>query len=249
VTDYAALLNQKNSAASMQSDAAGVQRLLGMYGEWIDKYRGGMPATWLAMIMQWESNGKQDLPGDAQLGEYGLYQIAKYIPVLFGYPESARLDPETNVALAVLEYGYEACRWALEFPGMVELGSADSWKLARMTFALGHAGSRAAAKAAGIHSPGDVYGDIAEWARSTGGGGNTKTAFRILSIDTQWRTAELANGGSLYPGKPELIPAPPSGPYTLPPAVAEMFTSGGSTTTLLLAVLGGVGLFLYLRRR
>jgi hypothetical protein len=226
VTDYAALLQQKN--AEMAPDAVRVRQLLDIYGGWIEKYRGGMPAAWMATIMLWESNGKADLVGDASLGEYGLYQVAAYVPSLFGLPADARLDPESNVAIASLEYAYEQVLWYMRYPGLVELGSGDAWKLARLSFAVGRAGSYQLADLAHPTESGAVYDAIKAYVSQSGGvqlGGQSpdKVWFRVMSIDTQWQLAELANGGSMSPGSPQLIPNPPAGAYTIPANAIQFF--------------------------
>lgn len=203
-----------------------------------------------------ESGGNFAAPGDPTLGELGYYQIAEYVPPLFGYPAIARADPETNVALASLEYGLEAGLWSNDYP-QAQIGTSDSWKLARLAFAVGRAGSRTlagmtSAAMGGYLTPGGVYGDIARWTASTGGiplGSQSaaKVLQRVLDIDRQW-----AIGQAVQPGissSPQLIPEPPSGPYTIPASVIDYFVEPIPATLLILG--GGLAIFLYLiaRRR
>jgi hypothetical protein len=253
VTDYATLLQQKNSPANMASDANRVGQLLDKYGSWIDKYRGGMPKTWMGTIMLWESDGNAGLVGDASLGEFGLYQVASYVPPLFGLPSSARLDPESNVAIASLEYATEAIRWFLRYPNLVVLGTPDSWKLARLTFAVGRAGGYQLADMARPTNQGHVFDDIKAYVAASGGvqlGGQSpdKVWFRVMSLDTQWKIAEIAAGGSLSPGNPELIPNPlPTGSYSIPVDLLPYFSK--PVPLLLIAAAGALGALVYIRTR
>ncbi len=253
MTDYAALLQQKSSAAEMSSDARQVKALLGKYGPWINKYRGGLPAAWMGMIMLWESGGNPTLVGDASLGEYGFFQIASYVPPLFGLPISARTDPESNIAIASLEYSMEAIKWFLRYPNLVQLGTADAWKLARLSFAVGRSGSYQLADAAKVHTPGHVFDDIKNYVAAHGGmqlGSQLadKVWFRVMNIDVQWKIAEMANGGPLSPGAPELPPNPlPTGLYSVGGDLLPYFTK--PVPMLLVAAAGAIGALVYLRIR
>lgn len=238
--------------AAFDGDVARASALLDQYGDWINRYRGGLPAGWMASIMLHESGGNFAAPGDPGLGELGYYQIASYVPPLFGLDPSARADPETNVALAALEYSLEAIYWMLAFPE-VQLGTADSWKLARLAFAVGRAGSHqlaslAQATAAGL-TPGDVYHSIVNYVVANGGvplgSQSAKTvAARVIDIDRQWAIGQAVSAG--LPGPPMLIPDPPAGPYTIPDDAAPYFTQPISGTVL---IIGGGLLLLYLLMR
>lgn len=224
-------------------------------GPWIDRYRGGLPAGWVAAIISHESGGNFGAPGDASLGEVGFMQVAAYVPPLFGLDPSAREDPESNIAIGVLEYELESVLWMLTFPDSVILGTDDAWKLARLAFAVGRAGSHQlallASAALGGLSTGRVYDDIARWAASSGGvplgsQGASKVASRVLDIARQWQIGQAVAPGAS--GPPVLIPEPPVGPYTLPPEVAPYFVEPISGTVLL--ILGGLALgYLLLTRR
>jgi hypothetical protein len=207
----------------------------------------------MASIMLHESGGNFASAGDPTLGEVGYYQIAAYVPPLFGYPPEARNDPETNVALAVLEYELEAALWAADVPQVI-LGTADSWKLARLSFAVGRAGSRqlaAAAQAAlGGLTDGDVYHDIVKYVAASGGmplGSQSaqKVTQRVADIERQWAIGDAVAPGSL-PGPPMLIPDPPAGPYTIPPDIASYFEDQFPVLPLL---LGGLAILIYLIAR
>lgn len=240
--------------AQFDADVAQASALLSQYGEWINRYRGGMPPGWMAAIMAHESGGNFGAPGDPSLGEVGFYQIASYLPGIFGYDAAARYDPETNVALASLEYALESVMWLLAFPQAVRLGSADAWKLARLAFAVGRAGSHqlatlAAASQGGV-TDGDLFGDIRRWTQATGAVGlgsqsAAKVAQRVLDIDRQWAIGQAVSGGPA--GPPTLIPDPPVGPYTLPDEVAPYFVKPLGIGVLLL-VGGGVLLYLLSKR-
>lgn len=239
---------------AFDADVARASSLLDQFRPWIDRYRGGLPAGWLASIMLHESGGNFGAAGDASLGEIGYYQIAAYVPPLFGYDPSARADPETNVALAVLEYSLEAVLWAAAFP-QVKLGTADSWKLARLAFAVGRGGSHQLASLAQASiglTDGDVYHDIVRYVTATGGvplGSQSaaKVAQRVIDIDRQWAIGQAVQPGAS--GPPTLIPAPPAGPYTIPPDALPYFVEPISGTLIILG--GGLALLLYLiaRRR
>lgn len=234
-------------------DVARARALLDQYGNWINKYRGGMPAGWMASIMLHESGGNFDAPGDPSLGEAGFYQIAEYVPGLFGLPAEARLDPESNVAIASLEYALEAALWKLAFPDAVRLGTGDSWRLARLAFAVGRGGSHQLAQAAQVAlgglTPGDVYGDLVKYIMANGGTplgsqSATKVAQRVVDIARQWSIGEDAGGGMV--GPPTYIPDPPAGPYVVPFEAEAYFTR--PIPALAFALFGGLAIMFYLMR-
>lgn len=240
--------------AAFAGDVARAGALLDQFGPWFDKYKGGMTAAWLASIMLHESGGNFNAPGDASLGELGYYQIAAYVPPLFGYDASARADPESNVAIAVLEYSLEAALWKLRYPDYVVLGSKDSWKLARLTFAVGRAGSYALADQAIAHgytTAGDLYHSIvadvlANGAPVLGSQSSAKVIARVVDIDRQWAISEALGGGMV--GPPTMIPDPPAGPYAIPANVVAYFSTPIPVIVWLIGA-GAVGLaYLWSRR-
>lgn len=239
------------------ADAAKVAQaraLLTKYGAWIDRYASGVPRGVMAAYMAHESGGNPSAPGDASLGELGLFQIAAYVPPLFGYPAAARADSENNVAIAALEYGMEAVKWYLRMPNYVRLGTPDSWMLARLAFAVGRAGSYQLGDLAlksGLVQPGAVYAGILKYVASYGAPAlgtqaSSKVAARVADIPKQWENGMAADSAGL--GPPTLIPAPPAGPYKLPADVASYFVQ---PIPALLFVLGGAAAILYflLKRR
>ena len=126
--------------ANFDADVARAQAIYAQFGPWIDRYHGGIPSGFIASAILHESGGNFNAPGDPSLGEVGYLQVAAYVPPLFGYDPDARMDPESNIAIGVLEYELEAVLWSISYP-QVSLGTADSWKLARLAFAVGRAGS------------------------------------------------------------------------------------------------------------
>lgn len=235
--------------AAFDADVARAGAIYDALGEWINRYRGGIPAGFIASAILHESGGNFGAPGDASLGEIGYLQVAAYVPPLFGYPPEARADPESNIAIGVLEYELEAVLWSLAYPE-VSLGTADSWKLARLAFAVGRGGSHQLAdmaRAAGGLDDGAVYNSIVRFILANGGvplGSQSadKVAQRVIDIDRQWAIGQAVAGG--MPGPPMIIPDPPAGPYTLPPEVAPYFVEPLPVVALLL--LGGAGLLAYL---
>lgn len=236
--------------AAFDLDVLSAKGVYQRLGPWIDRYHGGIPAGVLAAFITHESGGNFSAPGDASLGEVGFLQVAAYVPPLFGYPAEARMDPESNIAIGVLEYELEAVLWYLAFPQVI-LGTDDSWKLARLAFAVGRGGSHQLASMAGSPglTDGDVYHDIVRYVTQTGGvalgsQSATKVAQRVIDIDRQWAIGQAVQQG--FSGRPIKIPDPPAGPYTLPAEVAPYF-SDRFPVTLLLA--GGGLLLAYLISR
>lgn len=232
------------------ADVARASAIYDALRPWIDRYHGGVPAGFIASAILHESGGNFGSPGDLSLGEIGYLQVAAYVPPLFGYPPEARVDPESNIAIGVLEYQLEAVLWAIAFP-QVKLGTADSWKLARLAFAIGRSGSHQLASMAGASglTDGDVYHDIVRYVIATGGvplGSQSaqKVAQRVVDIDRQWAIGQAVSAG--LSGPPMLIPDPPAGPYTLPPDVAPYFAEPFSATLL---ILGGLAVLFLLMRR
>lgn len=239
--------------AQFAGDVALAQSIYGQLGPWIDRYHGGIPAGVLASYILHESGGNFAAPGDPTLGEVGYLQVAAYVPPLFGYDASARTDPESNIAIGVLEYEMEAVYWMLAVPEAL-LGTDDSWKLARLAFAVGRGGSHqlaaAASAALGGLTTGDVYHDIVKYVQSSGGmplGSQSAATVtkRVVDIDRQWAIGQAVGGG--VSGPPILIPDPPAGPYTLPDDVAPYFSEEFPVTILLVGGLAVLAYLLYKR--
>jgi len=241
---------------AFDADVARAALIYDQLGPWIDRYHGGIPPGFIASAILHESGGNFGAPGDASLGEIGYLQVAAYVPPLFGYPPEARADPESNIAIGVLEYELEAVYWMFAFPDSVVLGTADSWKLARLAFAVGRAGSHQlatnASSSVGLNA-GAVYASIVAYVLATGAiplGSQSadKVRSRVIDIDRQWAIGQEVAGGAS--GPPMIIPDPPAGPYTIPPDAADYFVqplSGG--TILLIGGLAWVAYLLWSRRK
>jgi hypothetical protein len=141
------------------------------------------------------------------------------------------MDPETNVFLGMMEYQFDTTRWKVAFPNHVRLGTDDSYKLARLSFAIGFGGASSLAKraiAAGGVAPGMLYDGIYNNVAKHGGvalGSQTsdKVWFRVLSIATQW---EIGRRVAWSPsGMPTRVPNPPKYTYTIPMPYSVMFVS------------------------
>lgn len=251
--DYVALLKTKTSAASMLSEVAKTKDLLIKYGAWINKYRGGIPAGWLGVIMLWESGGNFGAAGDAQLGEVGFFQIAKNIPGLFGLPAEARYDPESNVCIACLELDLEAIKLAQRYP-QVQLGTKDSWMLAHLVFSIGRGGTYTLIDAAQPVRYGDVYGSVRDYVARTGGqqlGSQSpdKVWFRVLSLDVKWQIGRAADPFSII-GGPQIPPNPPTGTIVIPAGTQSYWSKPlGGTVLLLGAMAAGLGYLIHRQGR
>lgn len=228
-SSYQTELAKLSSSAYVDQQAKSAKALLDKFAPWIDRYRGGVPRGWAAAMMLWESGGNFNAAGDPSLGEIGYYQIAEYLPAKFGMPASSRLDPQTNVFLGMMEYQLDAVRWYTTFPSYVRLGTDDSYKLARLSFAIGFGGATSLAKsaiAAGDASSGALYEGIASYVARTGGvamGSQSadKVWFRVLSIRYQW---EIGRRVAWSPsGVPERVPNPPNYSYTIPAQYSAYF--------------------------
>ncbi len=236
----------------MADEVTEARRLLTKFGPWFDKYAVGIPRGVMAAIMNHESGGNFGAAGDASLGEVGYFQIAAYVPPLFGLPADARRDPESNVAIAALEYGLEAVKWYQRMPSLVRLGTADSWQLARLAFSVGRGGSYQLgdlAKAAGYLQPGRVMDGIVRYvaangAPQLGSQSPSKVAARVAYIPQQWKIGEAVDAAGL--SEPTIIPNPPAGAYRLPLDVAPFFRKPISGIILLGAA---VALVFYLWQR
>lgn len=236
--------------AAFNADVARTKQIYAELGGWIEKYRGGVPAGFAAAAIKHESNGQFGAAGDATLGEIGYFQVAAYVPPLFGLAAATRADPETNVFLGLMEYQLEAAYWKRDYPNHIRLGSADSWKLARLSFAIGRPGSRTltgAVSAAGSLVPGDVYGSLSRYVQNYGGiplGSQSadKVKQRVIAIQRTWDVGQAAKPGS--PGVPTYTPAPPAGPYSIPANAAPYFSKPVSG---MLVLGGGLALLLLIK--
>lgn len=209
----------------------------------IKRYRGGMPAGALAAIAELESGGRMDAPGDASLGEAGYFQITSSFPTSVGVDPAVRLTPEGNVFLAGLEYQIEAVR-AARASSVIVLGTLDSWKLARLAFAIGPAGMRKCLAAARPAFAGRAFAGLMAWADATGaitvssGQPAGKVWYRIKMTELAFRAGVLA--APAFFGAPEKIPTPAGVSYRFPADVAPYFAVSIVAPLLALAGAGAL---------
>lgn len=245
--DYVARL--ASLVAERSQRVARTKALIEKYGPLLERYHGGMPVGVLAAIMQLESDGKMDSPGDVGLGEVGLFQVTSSFPKEVKVDPSLRYQPEGNVFLGALEYQIEAAKMARQFPQVVT-GSEDQWKLARLAFAIGSYGARTCTQLA-LAQPGSgsVYDRVRAWADRTGGmqlGSQSpaKIWYRIHVVDETFAVGQAAKRG--WYGAPQTIPAPPGVLYQFPAALVP-FTSKPIGAAV--AILGGVAAAAYILSR
>ncbi len=249
MADYVAQLAQKRSPTEV---AARIKRGKAIYnelGRWIETYRGGMPAGFAAAAIQWESNGQMGATGDVGLGEAGYFQITSSFPPSVGVPAAARLQPEANVFLGLLEYQIESVKMKLAEPA-VELGSVDAWKLARLAFAIGSGGCKTLLKESGPHTRGRVYEKLRAYIDQIGGRAfGSQSAglvwYRVHTVDLVWDMGQAITPGA--GGPPTTVPSPPGLSYTLPLTVRPFFRAPTSPLVAVAAVLA-LGA-IYLTRR
>lgn len=231
----------RSKIASVPSRAKRVRELKSQYGALVEKYKGGLPLGFALASMQWESDGRMSAPGDPTLGEVGVYQVSGNMPATIGVAPSVRLTLEGNVFLGLFDYNLEAVQFALEYPGLVQLGTPDSWKLSRLGFAIGHNGTRSLIAAAGEHvRRGNVYGGIKDWVESRGGQAITvsasqdagKVGYRVRGIDLVWQIGEESGVGMSY-GWPQLTPAPAGVHYRVSPLAVPYFREPSSPLFML----------------
>ncbi len=220
---------------------------LSVYRQWqplIDQYHGGLPPGFVAAIMAHESGGRADAKGDPNLGEYGLLQVASYTPGEFGLAEGVRYDNAVNVWLGCLDLAQRGVRVYLAAPDLIELGTADFWKMARLSAAVGAAGTRNLIAAARPLQRGNAFYGIRDWANRSGGmqlsSGQdaAKVVARINTVEQTWQIGQQIAGGFDNPVK---TPAPPSvAAYRLPAVVAPHFSVVTKKTKYLLAAVGAL---------
>lgn len=183
-----------------------------------------MPVGFLAAIASFESGGKMSSRGDSSLGEVGIFQITRSFPPKVGLSAEARFNEEANVFLGCLEYQMMAVEMWLAQPS-ISMGTPDSWKLARLAFAIGAGGTRTLLRKSGARS----YQELVEYVDNQGGvslgrQSASKVWFRVHVIDVLWRVGQLARP-ALWVGAPVKIPNSPAGPYTLPSSIARHMPS------------------------
>ena len=185
------------------------------YGAFINRYRGGMPAGFLAAIAAHESGGRENAVGDPRLGEYGLYQITTNFPTTVGVSPEVRKTAEGNTFLAGLEYNITAEQLRMRYPGDIEPGSVDQWKMARLVFALGiGAVSKLVALVGSARFP-VILSYVKQHPNITVSGyAPGKVLARTTSVETLWTAGAQITPATV--GVPELVPAPAGLTYTLP---------------------------------
>lgn len=237
-------------ADSLQTRISAARAIYTALAPWLLRYRGGMPAGFAAAIIQMESGGKM-VAGDASLGEYGYMQVAANTPTSFGYPADLRTQPEGNVFLGLLELNVEAVKQALNDPRIV-LGSDDSWKIARLGFAIGSGGTRTLLANSKTFA-GSPWAAIRAYIAQTGGiplgsQSASKVADRVAAVDTAWSVGQAIAPG---PGGIPSVPPPPAGlnPPSISQSVLAKIASARTAQLLGLAVFGGLAWYLWKRSR
>ena len=210
------------------------------------KYAGGMPVGFLAGIAAWESSGSMGSPGDARLGEVGYFQITSSTEKKFCTPSNYRSNPEGNIFLAGLEYNVNAARLQADHPQLIHSGSVDHWLIARLTFAIGYAGTRKLIKLAG-KSYGNVYKDLVDYVNETGGiplgsQSASKVKARVKSVSTQWFVGEKV--AAPWGGTPSRVPSPSGIRYCVPKSVENILERGGFLGSLIKVSTALLGLFI-----
>lgn len=254
MTDYRAELAAHTTPAVLADRVARTKAIYATYGSLINRYRGGMPQGFAAAAMQWESDGVPTTTGDPTLGEYGLYQVTSEFPTTIGLAADSRYDTETNIFLGMMDYQLAAARLATDVP-QVRLGTSDSWKLARLSFAIGYGGTVALVKNAVAWRPvsaGDVFSAVRDYvdqggASAAGSQSADLVWYRVHTVDVVWGIGQAAVPLQTW-GAPTRVPAPPAGDYTLPSAVASLFQSP-LTPILVAAAVGLIGYVAWKRTR
>lgn len=221
------------------------------YRPWIKKYKGGLPGGFAAAIIRHESGGRPNASGDASLGEFGLFQVEASFPSKIGLPAEARLVPENNAFMGMLEYQLRA----VEMMPFADLGTSDSWKISRLSFAIGSAGARKVIDAATSGRPsayrGQVFPTVLAWANRTGaiavssGQPAEKVKARINAVQEQWDIGQRISGAY---GMPEKVPAPAGLRYTLPVAAARYLATPNRAIVVALGAVAGLALYLVMRK-
>jgi hypothetical protein len=227
----AALLSGETSPSVTDVDE--VRAIYQKFRSPILRYRGGMPAGFIAAIIKHESGGRQDSRGDPTLGEVGVMQIENSFPDKIRVARDVRNDVDGNIWLGCLEYQIRAVEMHLLFPRLIVLGSEDSWKLARSSFAIGAGGTKTLIQNATQGHPkhrGAVFSAIRNYVNQTGGmelgsQSASKVQSRINNIDAQWKMG-VQVAGAFY-GAPEKVSAPKGIAYSLPASVAPYLSSPG----------------------
>jgi hypothetical protein len=250
-TDFRADLAAKTQPAVMADRVKRTKAIYGSaIGKWIDKYKGGMPAGFAAASIQWESDGIATTVGDPALGEYGYYQVTSEFPTTIGMASSSRMDPETNVFLGLMDYQLATARLAAASP-FVQLGTADAWKLARLSFAIGAGGTQSLVKAATAWKV-PAYGKVYDVVRAYVDAGGATAAgsqsadlvwYRVHTVDVVWDIGAAAAPFQTV-GSPTIVPNPPTGKYVLPASLASYFRAPISGV---IALAMGAGAYLLYR--
>jgi len=190
---------------------------------WLLRYSGGMPVGFLAAIAAFESGG-QMIAGDADLGEYGYFQIEESLPGKFGYPSQARKNREWNIFLAGLEYQTKAQQ--LKNDGYRGASWADQWKLARLAFAVGNSGARYLWATSGASTyDGLIHHVQSHGAPALGRQSSDKVQKRVLAVQELWHVGQRVFPQP--PGPPERIPSPDGSQYQMPTLLRPWYWYAG----------------------
>lgn len=226
-----------NQISDIPRNAERARAVYSRLGPLLERYRGGMPAGFLAAIASFESGGKMSSRGDSTLGEVGIFQITKSFPGKVGLPAGSRFEEEVNVFLGGIEYQIMAVEMFLANP-RIKLGTPDNWKLARLAFAVGPGGTKKLMQASNASSWSDLVryvdkkGGIPLGRQSAG-----KVWFRVNIIDVLWKVGQRVKPVFVVQA-PVRLPNSPAGPYTLPKKVASYIPSPWQAPFIVASVAG-----------
>jgi hypothetical protein len=230
----------QNDLASIRAKAGDSHAILNRLRPLLTRYHGGAPLGFLAAMIRHESGGKMSSQGDDSLGEVGYFQVTSSFPGKVGVAADVRRTEEGNVFLGCLEYQILDARTAQYGAAP---GTADSWKIARLGFAIGEGGTRTLLKRAGSTR----YEDLIRVVDETGGiplGSQEagKVWYRVRAVELLWWEGQLVDPAFWY-GEPRRIPAPSGITYRFPQDVAPYF-NGGIARLAIGFGLAGAALFL-----
>lgn len=206
--------------ASIPRRVARTRELIAQWPTYLDRYRGGLPRSVFAAVMQMESNGRVGVKGDAALGEVGLFQVTEAFPRSLGLDPKLRYDTEWNFYFAGAEYNQAAMRWNRRYRSLIVEGSKDAWLLSRVSFAIGDGAARAHVERAvrahrEIAERDGVYAALATLvrdggARKAGSQSAAKVAYRIAVVcPVNFDIGEQAEPGQYGPPINLATPASP----------------------------------------
>jgi hypothetical protein len=145
----------------------GIQYVLGLYGDLIEKYRQDIPANVVAARIWHETRGVSCPPPTKCCDERGLLQLWPDTRKTYGVTNAC--DPDQNIRAGCAHWNAEARKMQAAIPGLFpSRDTSDFWKAAYLYTAIGSGATTKLFLTAPVQT-GTAFSDLLNWVNEVEG--------------------------------------------------------------------------------